>query len=110
MKGFIGEFEELVLLTVAVLGDDAYGVLIKDEIEKTANRGISLGALHTTLGRLEDKGFIESHMGGATKVRGGRRKRYFRLTRQGKIALHTIRNLRDKLWENSKTDLSLKEI
>lgn len=110
MKGFIAEFEELVLLTTAVLGDEAYGVSIKEEIEKAADRKISLGALHATLARLEDKGFIESYMAGATKIRGGRRKRYFVITRQGKIALHKIKSLRDSLWKNSKVDLSLKKI
>lgn len=110
MKGFIGEFEELVLLTIAVLAEEAYGVSIKEEIEKSANRTISLGALHATLARLEDKGFIESHMAGATAVRGGRRKRYFTLRHRGKVELNKMKTLRDKLWHNSKVDLSLKNI
>lgn len=110
MKGFIGEFEELVLLIIAVLSDGAYGVPIKEEIENVANRKISLGALHATLARLEDKGFIESHMAGASSVRGGRRKRYFSLTRQGKIELNKMKSLRDTLWNNSKTDLSIENI
>jgi PadR family transcriptional regulator PadR len=107
MKGYIGEFEELVLLTVAVLGDEAYGVSIKEEIEKRAKRSISIGALHSTIERLEEKGFLKSQMGGATQERGGRRKRYFQLTHGGKAALHDIKNLRDDLWKKSKTNLAL---
>lgn len=107
MKGFIGEFEELVLLTIAVLGDDAYGVTIKEEIENRANRSISIGALHSTIARLEDKGFLKSDMGGATRERGGRRKRYYQLTQSGKSALHDIRNLREDLWRESKINLAL---
>ncbi len=107
MKGYIGEFEELVLLTVAVLGDDAYGVPIKEEIEKRASRTISLGALHSTIARLEEKGFLKSYLGGATHERGGRRKRYFQLTQGGKAALRNIKNLRDELWQESKINLEL---
>jgi DNA-binding PadR family transcriptional regulator len=107
MKGFIGEFEELVLLTIAVLGEDAYGVTIKEEIEERASRDISIGALHSTIARLEDKGFLKSHLGGATQERGGRRKRYYQLTHSGKSALHDIKNLRDDLWKKSKVNLAL---
>lgn len=105
MKGFLGEFEELVLLTVAVLGDDAYGVSIKEDIEKRSGRKLSLGALHATISRLEDKGFLKSYLGGATRQRGGRRKRFFILTRQGKLGLAKIKNLRDELWRNSKAGI-----
>jgi len=107
MKGYIGELEELVLLTVAVLGDDAYGVPIKEQIEQRASRTMSLGALHSTIGRLEEKGFLKSYLGGATHERGGRRKRYFQLTQGGKAALRDIKNLRDELWQESKIKLGL---
>ena len=107
MKGYIGEFEELVLLTVAVLGDSAYGVTIKQEIEARADRAISIGALHSTIARLEEKGYLKSYLGGATQERGGRRKRYFQLTHSGKAALHDIKNLRDDLWKESKINLAL---
>jgi DNA-binding PadR family transcriptional regulator len=110
MKGYIGEFEELVLLTVAVLGESAYGVTIKDAIEERANRDISIGALHSTIARLEEKGFLKSYLGGATQERGGRRKRYFQLTHSGKSALHDIKNLRDDLWRESKVNLSLQAL
>lgn len=106
MKGYIGEFEELVLLTVAVLGDDAYGITIKQEIENRVNRDISIGALHSTITRLEEKGYLKSHLGGATQERGGRRKRYYQLTHAGKVALQEIKKLRDDLWNESKVKLA----
>ena len=107
MKGYVGELEELILLTVAVLGDDAYGVPIKEIIEKRASRTISLGALHSSIARLEEKGFLKSFLGGATHERGGRRKRYFQLTKGGKAALCDIKSLRDELWQESKINLGL---
>jgi PadR family transcriptional regulator PadR len=107
MKGFIGEFEELVLLTIAALGDDAYGVAIKLDIEQRHKRSISIGALHTTLTRLEEKGFIRSSMGEPSAERGGRRKRNFQITHKGKVALHSMKDSRDELWALSKSKLSL---
>lgn len=106
MKGFIGEFEELVLLTMATLGDQAYGVAIKEDIESRAKRSVSIGSLHSTLTRLEEKGFINSKLGEPTAERGGRRKRFFRLTNSGKAALTNIKSLRDELWANSKISLA----
>ncbi|HEY5747906.1 MAG TPA: helix-turn-helix transcriptional regulator [Chryseolinea sp.] len=107
MKGYLGEFEELVLLTIASLGENAYGVAIKEDIELRADRSISLGALHSTITRLEEKKFIRSWLGEPTQERGGRRKRFFELTHQGKVALHEIKALRDELWKLSKTTLTL---
>jgi PadR family transcriptional regulator, regulatory protein PadR len=107
MKGYIGEFEELVLLTIASLSDQAYGVAIKEDIEKRSSRSISIGALHSTITRLEEKGLIKSWLGDPTQERGGRRKRLFELTHQGKIALHRMKDLRDGLWKVSKATLSL---
>lgn len=107
MKGYLGEFEELVLLTIAFLGAAAYGVCIQSEIETRANRNISLGALHSTLTRLEEKGYLKSWLGGATQERGGRRKRYYEVTQGGKLALHESKNLRDRLWRESKANLAL---
>ena len=107
MKGYIGEFEELVLLTIASLGEEAYGVAIKVDIEKRADRSISIGALHSTITRLEEKKYIKSWLGEPTETRGGRRKRFFELTNNGKEALHEIKNLRDELWRESKSKLSL---
>src|SRR5688572_29116249 len=107
MKGYIGEFEERVLLTVASLHDQAYGNAIKESIEERADRSISLGALHSTITRLEEKGYLKSWLGEPTQERGGRRKRYFEITHEGKVALHHIKALRDDLWKLSKATLSL---
>jgi PadR family transcriptional regulator, regulatory protein PadR len=107
MKGYLGEFEELVLLTIASLGEEAYGVAVKENIDKRTNRMISIGALHSTITRLEEKEFIKSWLGEPTQERGGRRKRYFELTKQGKTALHEIKELRDELWRLSKSSLGI---
>lgn len=107
MKGFLGEFEELVLLTIATLGNDAYGVAIKEQIQLRANRSISIGALHSTISRLEDKGYLTSHLGGATAERGGRKKRFFELTEDAKVALGAMKSLRDNLWNESQVKLGL---
>ncbi|MBA4054961.1 MAG: PadR family transcriptional regulator [Marivirga sp.] len=107
MKQYIGEFEELVLLTIASLGDDAYGVSIQEDIEKRTERRISIGALHSTITRLEEKGLIKSWLGDPTQERGGRRKRLFEITHLGKVSLHKIRDLRDELWKLSKSTLAL---
>lgn len=107
MKGYIGEFEELVLLTIASLGEEAYGVTVKGDIEKRSDRCISIGALHSTITRLEEKGYIKSWLGEPTQERGGRRKRYFELTHQGKIELHNMKALRDELWQLSRGALSI---
>jgi DNA-binding PadR family transcriptional regulator len=107
MKGYLGEFEELVLLTIASLHDDAYGVSIQQDIEKRADRSISIGALHSTLTRLEEKAFVKSKMGNPSQERGGRRKRFFEVTHAGKVALNHSKALRDELWKLSKTNLSL---
>lgn len=94
----LGEFEEVVLLTVAVLFGDAYGVNIKKEIETRLNRGVSVGALQTALRRMEQKGYLTSEFGEATSVRGGKRKRYFQVTMHGKKALEHARETRNQLW------------
>ena len=108
MKGtYLGEFQEIVLLTILILEDNAYGVKIQEEIAARLDRGVSRGALHTALTRLDQKGFIRSTMGGATAIRGGRRKRYYYLTNKGKKALHDAKNIRDSLWQ-SIPKLSLK--
>ncbi|MCH8871995.1 PadR family transcriptional regulator [candidate division KSB1 bacterium] len=95
----LGEFEELVLLTVSVLYQQAYGISIKDEIEKQTGRNLSISAVHAVLTRLEKKGFVVSWMGGATQERGGRRKRFFKVTSAGQYALVEVRNIREKLWK-----------
>ena len=84
MKGTnLGEFEELVLLTVGILGEDAYGISIKDDLLSRTGRKASIGALHSALTRLENKGYLSSRMEEATPDRRGRRKRFFMLTSSG---------------------------
>lgn len=98
-KYSIGEFEEIVLLTVAILYENAYGISIKEEIETKLNRKVSVGAMRTALSRLEKKGYLKSEMGEATAVRGGKRKRYFKVTQAGKSALEQVRQTRNQLWD-----------
>jgi len=99
MKQFqIGEFEEIVLLTVGILEGTAYGVSIKDEIELRLSRSVSVGALQVTLRRLEKKGFLSSSPGESTSERRGRPKLYFRLTAYGKKAIAYSREVRNELW------------
>lgn len=97
-KQSIGEFEEIVMLTVAVLYENAYGVEIKKDMEKRSKRRVSLGAMRTALKRLEQKGFLTSEFGEITSVRGGKRKRYFKVTPQGKEALEEAMETRKRLW------------
>lgn len=97
----------MVLLTIAVLQDDAYGVSVKDDIEHRTGRSISIGALHSTITRLEEKGFIRSWLGDPTLERGGRRKRFFQVTQEGKMVLHHVKSLRDELWRISHINLAL---
>ncbi|MEL7123228.1 MAG: PadR family transcriptional regulator [Bacteroidota bacterium] len=100
MKGsYLGEFQEIVLLTILILEDQAYGVKIQEEISNRLERKISRGALHTALTRLQEKDFISSAMGEATAVRGGRRKKFYTVTNQGKKALKTAKEMRDQLWD-----------
>jgi DNA-binding PadR family transcriptional regulator len=98
-RNTIGEFEEIVLLVTAALGDDAYGVTITQRIEKETGRTVGFNTVHTTLQRLEEKGFITSTMGGATPERGGRRKRFFTITALGYRALRDVKEIREKLWD-----------
>lgn len=108
MKGYIGEFEELVLLTIANLAKDAYGVAILNDISERANRKLSIGALHSTLTRLEEKGYISSYLGEPTNERGGRRKRYFEITDSAKAELSNMKSLRDELWAGANLKFSTK--
>ncbi len=87
MKGtHLGEFEELVLLTIASLGEDAYSVAICDELSKVTGRTAKLGVVHASLNRLEEKGLAKSRLGEATAVRGGKRKRFYSLSTAGKTS------------------------
>ena len=99
MKGdYLGEFEELVLLMVALLGDDAYGIGLVEEIKSKMGRSVNLSSVHSTLYRMEDKGYVASQVGGATTKRGGRRKRIFHLTSAGRAILEDTQSKRSEIW------------
>jgi DNA-binding PadR family transcriptional regulator len=98
-KEYLGEFEEMVLTMVAALQEDAYGAAISEEIETKFKRDVNLSAVHVTLYRLEDKGYIKSRMGGGTNERGGRRKRIFTITSAGLAILRTMKETRLELWK-----------
>ncbi|WP_323758155.1 PadR family transcriptional regulator [Roseivirga sp.] len=101
MKGtYLGEFEEVVLLTVAMLGNLAYGITVKEEVETRTKREINLSAVHATLYRLEKKGFLNSELGEATKLRGGKRKRIFNITPYGVKSLKEAKSLREGIWSS----------
>ena len=98
-KEYLGEFEELILTMVAALQEDAYGAAIAEEIETRLKRDVNLSAVHVTLYRLEDKGYIKSNLGGATNERGGRRKRIFSITSAGMALLKAMKEARLDLWK-----------
>ena len=103
----LGELEELVLMIVAILQDQAYGVKVMDEIADQTGRQVNISAVHTTLDRLEKKDLVTSEMGGSSPERGGRRKRIFTITAQGAQALQYIHETRNQLYSQiPKTTLS----
>lgn len=93
----LGAFEEIVLLVIGILGDNAYGVTIIEEIEKQTKHRPSVGALHAALHRLENKNYVQSQESGATAERGGRRKRYYFITASGKGTLVKANELRNTM-------------
>lgn len=95
----LGELEEVVLLVVGVCFDEAYGVVIQEELLDRCNRKATLSTIHMALHRLEEKGYLDSRLDGATNERGGRRKLLFRVTKSGQKALARARELRNELWE-----------
>lgn len=100
MKGdTIGELEELVLLTVGSLVSGAYAIVILEEILEHTQRSLDVTAIHSVLRRLEKKGLVTSEMGGASKERGGRRKRFFTLTKSGRRVLDENMELRSTLYQ-----------
>jgi PadR family transcriptional regulator, regulatory protein PadR len=96
----LGEFEEIVLLTVGILTGNAYSVTIKDEIEERLQREVSIGSLQITLRRLESKGFLKSKLGETNDKRRGRPKLYFEITAYGKKAIEYTKESRDDLWKS----------
>jgi DNA-binding PadR family transcriptional regulator len=96
-KQYLGEFEELILLAVLVLRDNAYGVSIRDVIEQETGRAVSFGAIYTTLERLQQKGYVSSKQGERTPERGGRAKRYFRIEGMGESVLRETQKSRNRM-------------
>ena len=94
----LGEFEEVILLLVGILGEEAYAFKIAEEFKSQTKRSVSIGATHSTLSRLEDKGFLTSEMGKSTPERGGRRKRIYTITASGQRALVASRDFKLSLW------------
>lgn len=95
----LGEFEEIVLLTVAILNGQAYGVSLITEIEDRLQRKVSLGAMQTVLKRLEDKDLVKSEFGESTNIRGGKRKRLYEITTSGRQILSRTKAQRNSLWD-----------
>lgn len=99
MEYQLGEFEELVLLTVAAQHDEAYGVSIHDFLTEETNKKINISAIHVALKRLEKKGFVDSRFGGITEERGGRRKKFYIVTALGKKVLDASHDLRTSIYQ-----------
>ena len=99
METHLNDFEELLLLLVGMLQEEAYGVAIMEEMEKQTGKSVNISAVHAALNRMEEQGLLASEMGGATAARGGRRKRIFTLTAAGKVAIRQTRDLRERLFQ-----------
>jgi DNA-binding PadR family transcriptional regulator len=95
----LGEFEEVILLLVGILDKEAYAFKIAEEFESQTTRSVSIGAVHSTLTRLEEKGFLKSAMGESTAERGGRRKRIYTITAYGRKTLQAARDFKISLWQ-----------
>ena len=100
----LGEFEQVVLLALARLGPDAYGMAIRNEIEARTGRDVTIGSLYSALDRLERKGHVSSRLGDPTPERGGRAKRFYRLEVAGVHALNRSKQMLDRLWEGLTLD------
>jgi len=100
MTDRLGEFEQLALLAVMRLGDDAYGARIQEELEKTARRQASISAIYTTLTRMETKGLVRSWMGEPARVRGGKARRHFEVTPTGALSLSRSRASLLSMWSS----------
>ena len=98
MSGSMGEFERATLLAVARLGEQAYGMALRQELEKRLMRSVSIGAVYTTLDRLEQKGLVVSWLGEPTPERGGRAKKYFKVEAPGIDALRQSKEVSDSVW------------
>ncbi|MDH5398571.1 MAG: PadR family transcriptional regulator [Cyclobacteriaceae bacterium] len=94
----LGDFEEVILLLTGILGESAYAFKLAEEFEDQTGRAVSIGAVHSTLTRLEDKGFLTSEMGQPSAARGGRRKRIYTITALGQRVLSDAREFKMALW------------
>ena len=99
MAQILGEFEELVLLMVAALHDEAYGVSLLENLEDELDKKLNISAIHVALKRMEEKGFVKSRFGGITEDRGGRRKKYYVVTALGKRMLDEQYALRNSIYK-----------
>ena len=97
-RSYLGEFELMILLAVIHLGDEAYGVPISRELESHRRRGVSVGSVYAALERLEAKGLVESSLGDPTPERGGKAKRFFRITKAGLRQVRETRRVLQKMW------------
>jgi len=107
-KTKLGEFEELVLLTVAALQEEAYGVEIKRELESRLKQKLSVGSIQSALKRMEEKGFLTSEFGEATQKRGGKRKRIYHTTSYAHKVLAEMKEIRAGLWSSIPVPIGVK--
>src|SRR5580692_8013885 len=98
-RSYLGEFELMILLAVLHLGDEAYGVPISRELERHRGREVSVGSVYAALERLEIKGLVSSTLGEPTPERGGKAKRYFRVTKEGLRQVNATRRVLTNLWQ-----------
>jgi DNA-binding PadR family transcriptional regulator len=98
-RSYLGEFELMILLAVLHLGDEAYGVPISRELERHRGRDVAVGSVYAALERLESKGLVGSTLGDPTPERGGKAKRYFRITKEGLRQVHETRRVLTELWK-----------
>jgi DNA-binding PadR family transcriptional regulator len=98
----LGEFEQLVMLALVRLGEDAYGMTVRREIERIADRSATLGSVYGTLDRLEEKGYISSWHDDPDPVRGGHPRRYFQVEPEGELALANSRDMMRRMWRGVK--------
>ena len=96
---YLGELEHVLLWTVVRLGDGAYGMAVRDDLERRAGRDVARGAVYITLDRLVKKGYLTSELGDASAARGGRARRYFTVTQSGKEALRQAREALVSAWD-----------
>ena len=101
---FLGEFEQVVLLALARLKDQAYGMAIREEIEDRTGRDVGIGSVYSALDRMEKKRFVSSHVGDPTPERGGRAKRFYTLEWPGFVALDRTRDMYARLWDGLQLD------